>query len=178
MKAIYVKGGHIRHFADSSQQRNGQAWFLPETDAKWSAIVCAAIKITRLGTHIAEKFAGRYYERLSAVSIFLPADLSGDASTAAERYFLRDSAYCIGEGGAAGGPESRHEISSSGQNITFNFGSTGVDRIISDVSEFTTLKMGDIIILGDVALPPVALCEGDRSEVFIDGEKVIDLRIK
>lgn len=177
MKTIFVSGERLRHFADSSLQRNGQVWFVPDTDRQWVAAIYPAIKITRLGTHIAEKFAGRYYDSVSAVSIFIPESLVEALADVPEHFFISDSAYCLGDGCEAGAADTIHDISAGGQTLTFSCGELGVDRIISEISRFATLKMGDLIIFGSRGLVS-RLTEGNRFEVALDGQRSIDLRIK
>ncbi|MDE5554841.1 MAG: hypothetical protein K2J10_06625 [Muribaculaceae bacterium] len=177
MKTLFVSGEQLRHFADSSQQRNGQAWFVPDTDRQWVAAIYPAIKITRLGTHIAEKFAGRYYDSVSAVSIFVPESLAEAMADVPERFFVSDSAYCLGDGCEVGTTDAVHNISAGSQTLTFSCGELGVDRIISEISRFATLKMGDLIIFGNRGLVS-RLTEGERFEVTLDGRRSIELRIK
>ncbi|MDE6239297.1 MAG: hypothetical protein K2M54_04825 [Muribaculaceae bacterium] len=177
MKALFVCDGRLRHFADSSLQRNGQPWFMPDISKEWVAIVCPGIKITRLGTHIAAKFAGRYYESICAVTLFLPAREAVSPSEAPERFFVSDSAYCIGEGVTVGEKEQLHEINVGEKSLKFSSDSLGVDTAISDISKFVTLKIGDVIIFGDERMD-LSVAEGDRLEVAIDGERAIELRIK
>ena len=52
-----------------------------------------------------------------------------------------------------------------------------VDKIIAYVSRFMTLKIGDIIFTGTPAgVGKVKI--GDRLEVFLEGEKMMDFEIK
>ena len=51
-----------------------------------------------------------------------------------------------------------------------------VDEVIANVSEYMTLKMGDVIMLPPIA-EPVDLKEGSRISALLDGETVVDLRI-
>jgi 2-keto-4-pentenoate hydratase/2-oxohepta-3-ene-1,7-dioic acid hydratase in catechol pathway len=52
-----------------------------------------------------------------------------------------------------------------------------IEKIISFVSGYITLKKGDYIFTGTPeGVGPVAI--GDRLEAFLEGEKVLDLQIK
>ena len=177
MKALFVCGDRLRHFADSAQQRNGQAWFIPDTGVEWVAVVCPAIKITRLGTHIAQKFAGRYFDSISAACIFMPATAADNIADASERFFICDSAYCIGDSVGSDDAATVHKIVVGDESLSFSCADLEVDRIISELSRFSTLKMGDLIIFGDRSLVS-KVAEGDRIEVTIDGERSVSLRIK
>ena len=51
------------------------------------------------------------------------------------------------------------------------------ERIIAYVSQFMTLKTGDLIFTGTPAgVGPVAI--GDRLEAFLEGEKLMDFPVK
>ena len=52
-----------------------------------------------------------------------------------------------------------------------------IDKIIAYVSQYVTLKTGDLIFTGTPAgVGPVAI--GDHLEAFIGEEKILDLKIK
>ena len=52
-----------------------------------------------------------------------------------------------------------------------------IDTIISHVSEYFTLKMGDLIYTGTpVGVGPVAI--GDRLEAYIGDRKMMDFHIR
>ncbi len=142
MKAFCLIGDHLRHFADSSSQRNFQPWFVPDDGEKWFALICPAVKINRLGTHIAPKFARRYYDDLSVACVFLPESAVGCMATADERYFVRDAAYCIGEAVSAAENDGRHVIDAVGQTINFSLESLNVDAKLAELSTFCTMKNG------------------------------------
>ena len=52
-----------------------------------------------------------------------------------------------------------------------------IDKIIAYISQFMTLKIGDLIFTGTPeGVGPVAI--GDNLEGFIENQKILDLRIK
>lgn len=177
MKAVLTDGKTMRHYADSSQQRNGQAWFLPDESRLWVALICPAVKICRLGTHIAPKFAGRYYDSLAAACIFLPADKAYDPLRADERFFLMDATYCVGDFLPVGEYDRVHRISVGDGTMEFSAAQYEVDSKVSELSEFSTLKMGDLLIFVSDAIA-VDLAENDRLEVTIDDSPSVILKIK
>ena len=177
MKAILIDGNRARHYADSAQQRNRQPWFVPDEGCKWVAVVCPAVRISRLGTHIAPKFAGRYYNEAAALCLFMPKDVSCDPMTADERYFMMDSAYCVGDFRPAGSADTVHVISADGREITFTMSDLDADRAVSGLSDFMTLKMGDLVIFGNRSMT-VGLVENGRLDVALDGVLSVEWRIK
>lgn len=178
MKAIYCQGDAIRHFADSSMQRNNQPWFMPADGREWAAAVMPAVRITRLGMHIAPKFAGRYYDAICAVCIFVPAVEAANIGAAGELIFLRDNALCVGEGIAMADAPLPFVIAVNGVEIQASIDTATIDRAISSVSDICTLKTGDIIIpsCGDAIVTPLA--EGGELTVTTNGHPSINLRIR
>ena len=177
MKAICDFGGRLRHYADSSAHRNRYPFFIPDTSAEWSVKICPAVKINRLGTHISEKFAPRYYDAVSAVALFMPSVSAADFANADERYFLCDSAYCCGELAAVGEADKDHVIQVGDKELTFSLASLSVDKKISELSKFVTLKIGDLLIFAEHSVD-VNINEGGLLSVSLDGEEVIDVKIK
>jgi acylpyruvate hydrolase len=52
-----------------------------------------------------------------------------------------------------------------------------IDQLIAYVSQFMTLKIGDLLFTGTPAgVGPVQI--GDKLEGFLNGEKLLDLKIK
>ncbi len=177
MKAICEFGGKIRHYADSAAHRNRYPFFIPDSSREWTARVCPAIKISRLGTHISRKFASRYYDSVAAVVMFVPSDVAADIVKADERYFVCDSAYCIGDSVAVGVQETVHNISAGGNELIFTAESLKADEVVSQLSEYATLKMGDLIIFGDKCFN-LSIKEGDTLTVRLDGEDSVEVKIK
>lgn len=175
MKTICIFKNGLRHFADSSAQRNRQPYFIPDEDSEWSAGICPAIKITRLGTHIAEKFAGRYYDKIATACIFMPEGLQSGIS-ADDHYYIRDSAFCIGDESELSSQDKVHKIKAGDLELNFSADSLNINRYISNISKFTTLKMGDVLIFADQMLKH-RLIPDQRLEVTLDKTLSIDLKI-
>ena len=71
MKAILLGGGTMRLIADSALLRCNKPLFLDDA-SRWCIKVCPAVRISRLGFYIKEKFAARYYDSVSAVGVCIP----------------------------------------------------------------------------------------------------------
>lgn len=145
------------------------------------------IKIKKNGRSIQEKFAPEYYDDVALgidftardlqsqqkekglpwevakafdgsapISKFIP--LSGLTDSDNIRFHLELNGKTVQEG------ESRHMI-------------FPVDQIIAYVSRFITLKMGDLIFTGTPkGVGPVNI--GDRLTGYIEGDKMLDFRVK
>lgn len=177
MKALCIANGKFRLYADSSVHRNNQPVFLPEIDGSWVACVCPAVKISRLGMHISEKFASRYYDSVSAACLFLPKDLSDKLIDMPERYFVMDSAFSTGEWTKIDSPDHQFIITCREAEMQFSASSLKVDRAIVEMSTFMTFKMGDMLIFADNPLI-FDIAEGEKISTLLNGSPCFEMKIK
>lgn len=162
---------------DSALILPGRPLFMPEWGEGWVASLHPSVKIGRLGKNIARKFASRYYDGISLslrVSLREPAGLEGVLSG-------MDSSLVNGSWLPAehASEDMRVQVAVSDETVAESV--TGpiaqtVDEVIAKVSEYMTLKMGDVVMLPPVA-GPIEIKEGARITAALDGESVIDLRI-
>ena len=166
----------------------GQPFFYPQhsNDVHYEAEL--VVRIERVGKHIEEQFSHRYYNSIGLGIDFTCRDIQSqckakglpwekakafDHSAPVGREFiplteLNDSAD-IGFHLLKNGEEVQR---GSSQEMIFS-----IDRLISEVSKYFTLKIGDLLFTGTPAgVGPVAI--GDLLEGFIGDRKVLDLRIK
>jgi acylpyruvate hydrolase len=144
------------------------------------------VKISRSGKHIEERFANRYYEEIGIGIDFTARDIqdrckaaglpwekakSFDNSAPIGRFFNKktlqenDIRFSLRLNG-----EAKQEGHSS--EMIFNF-----PALISYVSQFVTLKTGDLIFTGTPeGVGPVK--PGDRLEGFFNGEPALTLHVK
>lgn len=167
--------------SDSAVTNTGKPFYLPENKGVTRVSMTAAIRIERLGKGIREKFAPRYYSEFApALHFFLPeysAQLkdSGLPDDPARNF---DKSLFIGEFKPFDS-ESRMELKLNDSVVAsfdFNRLNHSTDRIIEEISVLNTLKMGDIIVPG--LSDSVPLKTGDILEVFADGEKAFQVRVK
>lgn len=138
---------HVTLLTDSSAILPGKPLFIPEFDTQWKLVVCPAIRISRLGKFISPKFARRYYDAISAVARLIP--LSGNITGACAQAF--DSAIVLGNWLALTPDTPVPPVTIthlSEMQVTIDQQTMQIDRTISDLSKFFTLKTGDIIIPG------------------------------
>jgi acylpyruvate hydrolase len=144
------------------------------------------LKICKVGKNISEKFASQYYKEMTLGIDFTARDLQ---EACKEKRLPWEKAKAF-DNSAPMGFEWKNvdqenlafsfELKKNGetvqvghtQDMIFSF-----DKIIAYVSQFVTLKTGDLIFTGTPAgVGPVAI--GDLLEGFIGTEKVLELQIK
>ncbi len=146
------------------------------------------VKINKVGKHIEERFANTYYDKIGLGIDFTARDLQQECKTKGLPW---EKAKAF-DGSAVIGKEflDKSEFESI-QNIPFSLNKNGeqvqlgnsqdmifsIDRIVSYVSQFFTLKIGDIIYTGTPSgVGPVKI--GDKLEGFIGDKQLITLDIK
>lgn len=145
------------------------------------------LKIKKVGKNIPEKFAADYFEELTLGIDFTARDLQEECKA-------KSLPWEKAKGFDNSAPMGSHFISKANLDLTqlefkllkngtvvqhgktsdmiFNF-----EKIITYVSQYITLKTGDLIFTGTPAgVGPVAI--GDHLEGFIGEEKILDLKIK
>ncbi len=173
---------------DTALLRNNDPFFVPDFAQEFHYETELVVKINRLGKNIAPQFAHRYYEEIGMGIDFTARDLQSKLKAKGlpwEKAKAFDKSAGI----------SKQFISKNRfkdiQNLQFKLlvngeerqnGYTGdmifkVDEIISYVSQFFTLKIGDLIYTGTPeGVGKVNI--GERFEVFLENEKMMDFLIK
>lgn len=163
-------------------------FYIPEFTKDLHFEVELLVKINRVGKHIEERFANTYYDKIGLGIDFTARDIQQECKTKGLPW---EKAKAF-DGSAVIGKEfiDKSEFESV-QNIQFSLNKNGeqvqlgnsndmifsIDRIVSYVSQFFTLKIGDIIYTGTPAgVGPVKI--GDRLEGFIGEKQLISLAIK
>ena len=163
-------------------------FYIPEFTKDLHFEVELLVKINRVGKHIEERFANTYYDKIGLGIDFTARDIQQECKTKGLPW---EKAKAF-DGSAVIGKEfiDKSEFESV-QNIQFSLNKNGeqvqlgnsndmifsIDRIVSYVSQFFTLKIGDIIYTGTPAgVGPVNI--GDWLEGFIGEKQLISLAIK
>lgn len=170
---------------DSSLLKDGKPFFVPDHLGQIDYEAELVVRICRLGKTIPERFAHRYYDAVTVGIDFTARDLQRQARAAGHPWTL-----CKGFDGAAAIGEFL-PLSSLLSPLTFHLDLNGqtvqtgraadmlfsVDQLISYISQFFTLKTGDLLYTGTpVGVGPVAI--NDHLEGWIGDRKVLDLRCK
>lgn len=125
---------------DSAILRTGRPWFIPPFASGWRLETVLALRISRLGHCIGAKFAARYFD---AITIgVMPRPVPHDHANGLLDAF--DGAFIIGDWMPLPA-DGNIEVSTPAGNITLGRQLDLAPAIIERVSEFATLKMGDII---------------------------------
>ena len=172
---------------ESSLNRDGKPFFIPDFAERFDYETEIVVRINKLGKNIGERFAYRYYDELTVGIDFTARDLQEKLKGNGLPWDI-----CKGFDGAAAIGEfvNKSELPDI-QNLNFRLdvdgrtvqkGWTGdmiftVDKIISYVSKFFTLKTGDLIFTGTpVGVGPVS--ENQLLEGFVEDRKLLELKVK
>lgn len=145
------------------------------------------VKINKVGKYIEPKFAHKYYDEISVGIDFTARDLQQKLKSKGLPW---EKAKAF-DGSAVIGDFLPKEQFSSLENITFELanndksvqiGNTSlmlwnIDELISYVSQYFTLKIGDIIFTGTPA-GVAAVKPDDVLEGFLEGHKLFRIQVK
>ncbi|MCT4581986.1 MAG: fumarylacetoacetate hydrolase family protein [Flavobacteriales bacterium] len=146
------------------------------------------IKINKLGKNISQKFAHTYYDEIGLGIDFTARDLqleckekglpwekakAFDYSAPMSQKFIPKAEFKDLNSIAFSLHKNQEAVQlGNTKDMLFNF-----DELIVYLSQFMTLKIGDLIFTGTPAgVGPVSI--GDHLEGFIEEQKMIDLKIK
>ena len=167
--------------------KNNKPFFYPDFSENVHHELEIVLRIDRLGKGIAEKFAARYFEALTLGIDFTARDLQDRQKEKGLPWEIAkafDRSAPVGKFLDVSRFEDIHKLEFSlaingkivqkgnTSHMIFSF-----ERIISYVSQFVTLKMGDLIFTGTPAgVGPVTI--GDHLEAWLEGEKLLDFHVK
>ena len=173
---------------DTALHRNNDPFYLPDFSDNLHYELELVVRINRVGKCIEERFAHRYYNEVGLGVDFTARDLQYKQSEAGLPWEVAKAF----DHSAAISPEFFPiETIDDIQNLNFRcdlngqpvqYGATSdmiftIDRLISYVSRFVTLKIGDLLFTGTPA-GVGALKIGDRLEGFLEDKKLIDIEIR
>ena len=173
--------------ADSALLKDGKPFFVPDHLGRVDYETELAVRICRLGKGIPERFAHRYYDAVTVGIDFTARDLQERLRAAGQPWEL-----CKGFDGAAAigtwiDKDSIGDVQALDFHLEIN-GTTvqegftgdmifGVDRIVSFISQFFTLKTGDFVYTGTPAgAGPVST--DDHITGFLGDRKVLEFNVK
>lgn len=171
---------------DTALLTKNKAFYYPDfsTDIHYEAEL--VIKINKVGKHIDEKFAARYYHEIGLGIDITARDLQNEAKKKGLPWEIAKSFD-----NSAPISEEFIDINSLPKNINFKliindievqngFSDDmifSVDKIIAYVSKFYTLKIGDLIFTGTPSgVGPLKI--GDRLKGYIQDKLMIDFEVK
>jgi acylpyruvate hydrolase len=172
---------------DSSLLKNNKSFFLPGFSGMIQYETEVVIKISKLGKGISQKFAYRYYDELTLGIDITARDIQNRNSAAGLPWELSkcfDGAAPLGKFVPISSVESvnnldfrleiNNKIVQQGNTSEMIF---SIDEIISYVSQYFTLKTGDLIFTGTPSgVGP--LIKNDNVVAFLGNEPLLDFNIK
>lgn len=173
--------------ADSSLQKNGKPFFIPDDLGRVDYEAELVVRICKLGKTVPTRFAHRYYDAVTLGIDFTARELQHKLSENGQPWDLAKSF----DGAATIGDWVPKDLLPDVQRLRFHLdinGSTAqegcacdmlwsVDDIVAYVSKYFTLKTGDLIFTGTPAgVGPVHI--GDLLEGWVEERKVLVCRCK
>jgi 2-keto-4-pentenoate hydratase/2-oxohepta-3-ene-1,7-dioic acid hydratase in catechol pathway len=172
---------------DTALLKNGNPFYYPEFSSNIHHEAELVLKICKEGKYIQKKFANRYFEEIGLGVDFTARDLQDQCKAKGLPWEI-SKAF---NGSAPIGDFMPVTEFLELKNIDFHLTINGVEKqkgntslmlfdfgtIIEYVSQFFTLKKGDLIYTGTPAgVGPVVV--GDRLEGFIGTQKMLDFEVK
>lgn len=173
---------------DSALLRNNDPFYLPGWTNDVHHEIELVLKIKRLGKNIEKRFAHRYYDEIGLGIDFTARDIQQKLK---EKGLPWEKAKAFDQSAVLGSTFIDKNEFPDLKNISFRLLKNGnlvqdgnsslmifdFDEIISQISRYITLKIGDLIYTGTPA-GVGAVGIGDRLEGFLDERKLFDFEIK
>ncbi len=172
---------------DTALLKNGEPFYYPEFTKDLHHEIEIVLKISKVGKHISEEFAHKYYNEIGLGIDFTARDIqseakekglpwekakSFDGSAPIGNFVMKDILNNLNEIDfelKINGESRQH---GNTKNLIFSF-----DAIISYLSKFVTLKVGDLIFTGTPAgVGPVKL--QDKLSGYLNGQLFLEFEVK
>lgn len=173
--------------ADSALLSGGKPFFIPDYTQRCDYETELVVRISHLGRSIPQRFAYRYYKEVTVGIDFTARDLQSQLREKGLPWDL-----CKGfDGSAVVGDFIPVEQLGDIQNLHFHLEKNGeivqqghtadmlykVDELVSFISQYFTLKTGDLIYTGTpVGVGPVKI--DDHLVGYLEGQKVLEFNVK
>lgn len=172
---------------DTALIQKHNPFFYPEFSKDIHYETELVIKISKNGRHIEERFAHKYYDEIGIGLDLTARDLQSECK---KKGLPWEIAKAFDNSAPLGSFKNISEFEDL-NNINFSLKINGEQRqvgnsadmifnfnqIISYLSQFVTLKLGDLIFTGTPAgVGPIKI--DDHFEAFIEKDKMLDLKVK
>jgi 2-keto-4-pentenoate hydratase/2-oxohepta-3-ene-1,7-dioic acid hydratase in catechol pathway len=172
---------------DTALIKDGQPFYLPDFSNDVHHEIELVLKVGKMGKHIEEKFAHKYYEEIGLGIDFTARDLQNELKQKGlpwEKAKAFDGSAIIGSfvNKTTLGDHSNISFSLNKNGTQVQQGNTqdllfGFDYLVSYISSFFTLKVGDLIYTGTPA--GVGKVEaGDQLEGYIGEAHLLSCEVK
>ena len=203
MKIICIGRNYAAHLEELDNERPGEPvifikpdtaiaqsnlpFFIPEFSNEVHHEVEVLVRINRIGKHIQTKFAHKYYDQIGLGIDFTARDIQQQLKSKGlpwEKAKAFDGSAFVGKfydksdlGDLKKLSFSLHKNGELVQAANTGLMLWSIDEIISYVSQYFTLKIGDIIFTGTPA-GVSQVVKNDLLEGHLNGQKVVSLIIK
>ncbi len=197
--SLNKKGVIFNTLPDTCFLNNGKPFFIPEFADPCHIEGHLAIRICRLGRSISERFAHRYYDAVTVGATFIAENLLTQSQEKGLPWDLAtnfDNAAPIGTfiplyDKQTSDPECTKQFKPLADDICFKltinnkplFTATSgqmnhhIDKIIALISQYYTLRQGDIIYTGS-PIPSQIVNINDKIEGYLNDELVLKFNVK
>ena len=171
---------------ETSLQRNGKPVFLPDYANPAQLEVHLAVRICRLGRHISARFASRYYDAVTVMPHFIaPAlwektqklGLPWDAALGFDNAtplgeFVEIAPSTVSQLDFSLRVDGKEQMSGSTTQWLHH-----VDNVIAEVSQYFTLRRGDILLMG-APTAPIFITPDHKVETYLGETRVLSFNVK
>ena len=172
---------------DTAIAQSNLPFFIPEFSNEVHHEVEVLVRINRIGKHIQTKFAQKYYDQIGLGIDFTARDVQQqlkskglpwekakafDGSAFVGKWFDK---FALGDLGKL--PFSLRKNDVVVQEADTSLMLWSIDEIIAYVSQYFTLKIGDILFTGTPA-GVSQVNKNDRLEGYLNGQKALSLIVK
>ncbi|WP_423147291.1 fumarylacetoacetate hydrolase family protein [Rubrolithibacter danxiaensis] len=172
---------------DTAVLKDNRPFYHPDFSEDIHHEIELVLKVSKEGKHISEKFAANYFEEIALGVDFTARDLQQkhkekglpwelakafDNSAPVSRFISKDQFESIYNINFRLDINNNTVQKGNTQNLLFSF-----EKIISFVSQYITIKKGDLIFTGTPeGVGKIKI--GDRLEGYLEEEKLLDFYIK
>jgi 2-keto-4-pentenoate hydratase/2-oxohepta-3-ene-1,7-dioic acid hydratase in catechol pathway len=172
---------------DTALLLDNKPFYLPDFSQDIHHEVEIVLKINRVGKNIAEQFANKYYDEISVGIDFTARDIQKIQKTKGlpwEKAKAFDGAAPMGKFVSKNKFQRMNNIGfhldingktvqkGNTSDLLFSF-----DKVIAYISQFITLKIGDLIFTGTPVGVGAVKIE-DKLEAYLEGEKLLAFEVK
>jgi 2-keto-4-pentenoate hydratase/2-oxohepta-3-ene-1,7-dioic acid hydratase in catechol pathway len=173
---------------DTALLRNNEPFFIPDWTNEVHHEIELVVKINRIGKNIEKRFAHRYYDEIGLGIDFTARDVQAqlkkkglpwekskafDSSAVISSTFLPKTIFPDQEAISFHLDINGKTVQEGNSSLMiFDF-----DELITHISKYFTLKIGDLIYTGTPAnVGPVKI--GDHLEAYLEDKKLLDFMLK
>lgn len=183
MKYGLTPDAGIELLADSSLLQSGRPLFVPDWASAMMGTAAVAVRVSRLGKAIAPQFAHRYWDAYTGCFISQGIDASGALIDRKALTRAHDAALALGRmqpKSMLDGTADVRVTLSCGHHEPCSSTLAGfadlIDQTLSQLSQYMTLKMGDLLCLSAGAGSPLSIDQ--VVTVSVNGTETLRTKIK